>query len=201
MKKILFLLTVGSFAALAVNAQTVSFGLKAGMTSANMKAKSSGLTISTDSKIGFYAGAMAEIGVSENFAVQPELFYSSMGYKISMSEGGETFKGSDNLGYINLPVLLKYKNEGFAAFVGPQISYLISAKGKGDGIDGTTDTKENYKSTDVSGIIGASYTLMSGIGFDARYQMGLTNVAKDADTDESLKNNGFMVGLHYFFNR
>lgn len=195
MKKLFILLAMGSFSAVAVNAQTTTFGVKAGMTSANMKASGGGMSITFDSKIGFYAGFMAEIGVSENFAVQPELFYSAMGAKQEF----EGYKMTENSNYLNLPILLKYKNQGFAAFVGPQISYLLSAKSKGD--SESMDSKDNYKSTDFSGVIGAGYTLTSGLGFDARYQMGFANIAKDSDGEGTVKNNAFMVGLHYFFNR
>lgn len=198
MKKLLFAIIAIALSALSAQAQETSFGLKAGMTGANEKAKGSGLTITTSTKIGFYAGAFAEIGVSENFAVQPELFYSSMGGKINMSFGGQTVSATDNLGYINLPILAKYRRDGFSAFLGPQIGYLISAKSKSDGE--TTDEKSSLKSAEVAGVIGAGYTLMNGFGFDARYQMGLSNVSKDTNGESSVKNNAFMVGVHYKFN-
>lgn len=199
MKKFFLLLAVGSFTAFAASAQTTSFGVKAGMTSANMKASGGGMTFTFDSKIGFYAGFLAEIGVSESFAVQPELYYAAMGAKQEYKFEDESYKMTENSNYLNLPILLKYKNQGFAAFVGPQVGYLLSAKSKAEGE--SMDSKDNYKSIDFSGIIGAGYTLPSGIGIDARYQMGFANIAKDTDGEGTVKNNAFMVGLHYFFNR
>jgi len=199
MKKLFFAITAIAFSAVTAQAQTASFGLKGGITGANEKTSANGFNITSSTKIGFYAGAFAEIGVSENFAVQPELFYSSMGTKVNMSFDGQTIKGSDNFGYVNLPILAKYKNSGFSAFLGPQIGFLLSAKSKasGNGMDTTLDVKDQMKSTDISGVIGVGYTLTNGFGFDARYQLGLTDISKS--TEEKTKNNAFMIGIHYVF--
>ncbi|MEO9071217.1 MAG: porin family protein, partial [Ginsengibacter sp.] len=152
--------------------------------------------VSLSSKIGFYAGAFADIGISENFGVQPELFYSELGAKQKGTDGDPD--ASLNLGYINLPILAKYKNNGFSAFLGPQLSYLLSAKSKSG--SSSDDIKSQLKSTDVSGVIGVGYTLTSGLGFDARYQIGLSDISKNSGSDGSVKNSAFMVGIHYAFN-
>ena len=61
--------------------------------------------------------------------------------------------------------------------MGPQISFLVSAKEKTSGTN--EDIKDQFKSTEIAGIIGAGYTLPNGFGFDARYQLGLSSIAKD----------------------
>ncbi len=197
MRKLLFAITAIAFFTVSAKAQTTSFGLKAGMTAANMKFSGSGMSVSMKSKIGYYAGAFADIGVSDQFSVQPELFYSLLGSKIDVNSGEGSVTGTEDLGYINLPVLLKYNKEGFSAFLGPQISYLLSAKSKSGGQ--TTDDKSNLKSTDFSGVIGAGYTLTNGFGFDARYQLGLSDIAKSSAGEGTVKNSAFMVGIHYRF--
>lgn len=196
MKKLFFAITVIALSAGTAQAQTTSFGLKGGITSANIKEKFDGTTVSLSSKIGFYAGAFADIGVSENFGVQPELFYSSLGAKQKGTDGDPD--ATLDLGYINLPILAKYKNSGFSAFLGPQIGYLLSAKAKSGGT--TEDEKSQLKSTDFSGVIGVGYTLTSGLGFDARYQIGFSDISKNSGSDGSLKNSAFLVGIHYVFN-
>lgn len=197
MKKLFFAITVVALSAGTVQAQTTSFGLKGGITSANIKEKAQGFSVSLSSKIGFYAGAFADIGISENFGVQPELFYSELGAKLKGS-GGIPDQTLD-LGYINLPILAKYKNSGFSAFLGPQIGYLTSAKSKSGG--STTNEKDQFKSTDFSGVIGVGYTLPAGLGFDARYQLGFSNIAKSSSgSDGTVKNSAFMIGVHYTFN-
>ena len=97
MKKLFFAITVIALSAGTTQAQTTTFGLKAGMTGANEKASSDGINITTSTKIGFYAGAMADIGISENFSIQPELFYSSMGGTFKVSSGVISVSGTDDL--------------------------------------------------------------------------------------------------------
>ncbi len=60
---------------------------------------------------------------------------------MKLSVDGQNYSSTDDLGYINLPILLKYRKDGFAAFLWPQISYLLSAKSKGEGINGSQDSK------------------------------------------------------------
>lgn len=99
MKKLLFVIAAITFTA-ALFAQNTGFGVKAGITSANVKFSGEGVNISADSKIGFYGGVFAQIGVSENFAVQPELLYSLLGTK---STGGDADdEGKLNLSYISV---------------------------------------------------------------------------------------------------
>lgn len=195
MRKLLFAITAIAFTAVSAQAQTTSFGLKAGITAANIKESGGGVSISLTSKIGFYAGAFAEVGVSDKFAIQPELFYNLLGAKAKSD--GESDGGKLDLGYISLPVLVKYKSEGFSAFLGPQISYLLSAKSSGGG--SSEDIKDQLKSTEIAGVIGAGYTLTNGFGFDARYQLGLSDISKDSGGEGSIKNSAFMVGVHYRF--
>ena len=191
MKKIIIAFSLIAFSTVGAQAQT-SFGLKGGITSANMKFSSEEGSIKYSSKIGFYAGAFAEIGLSENFAFQPELLYALLGTQSKFENETSKF----NLTYINIPLLAKYKSNGFFVVAGPQIGILVSAKDS----DGT-DEKEGYKSTDISGVIGAGYTTMSGFGFDARYQIGLGDIGKDIEGDGSIKSNAFYFGIHYQFKK
>ncbi len=196
MRKLILAIAIVLGISLNLKSQTISFGLKGGITASTLKAVSSGIHFSTTTKIGFYAGAMAGIGISDNFSLQPELFYSLMGGTTNLIFLGQTYSSTSNLGYIILPVLLKYKNEGFSIFLGPQIGYLLSSKTKGN------STGSSYKSTDLSGVIGAGYTLSNEFGFDARYQLGFVNISKDASSsDVSVKSNGFLIGMHYYFRR
>lgn len=198
MKKVLFMTAIAAFTYCGAFAQTnISLGVRAGLSGSNMKTTMEGLDISLDTKLGFYAGVLAEIGINENFAIQPELSYSQMGAKTDIID---SFTVKEELGYISLPVLFKYKNQGFSVFAGPQIGYLISAQSKYQ--DVKEDSKDDYKPIDFSGVIGAGYTLENGFGFDARYQMGFANIL-DAEGGEgaTVKNNGFQVGVHYFFNQ
>jgi hypothetical protein len=97
--------------------------------------------------------------------------------------------------YISLPVMLRYNiTEQFNIQAGPQLGFLMSAK-VSDG-DNSVDIKEFAKGTDF----GAAF----GVGGDfgkfnagARYYLGLSNIAEDAQGDDSFKNNGFQIFLGY----
>jgi Outer membrane protein beta-barrel domain len=196
MKRLIFAITVVAISTAKVSAQgKSSFGIKAGINSTNQKVSGGGINVSTTANIGFYGGFFAQIGISEYFAVQPELLYTFLSSGITF--GGE--KTTDNFSYVSVPVLLKYIHEGFSIVVGPQVSFLTSAKEKSGG--SSVSFKDEVESTEFAGIIGAGYTLPSGFGFDARYQLGLSNISKDKTDNTKDKINGFSVGLHYIFQK
>lgn len=176
-------------------ANDIRFGVKAGINVANISIKANGVSISPSSVLGGTGGFFATIPVSSAVSVQPELLYSMLGYKIS--SGG--LSGTANYNYLVLPLLVKYgfAESGFAAYAGPQIGYLLSAKEKSGGM--SEDAKDGLKKTDVAGIIGVEYTLPVGFNLSARYQLGLTNIVKDAGSDESGKLNALTFTVGYRF--
>ena len=196
MKKIIMAVAILAIST-GVNAQ-ITFGVKGGVTAANIQSKGSfeGISVNETSgtKIGFYAGALAEIGVTESFFFQPEILFSMLGGADKDDKDNKL-----NLAYINVPLLAKYKMEGLSIYLGPQIGYLMSAKAK-DAED-NEDIKDSFKSTDFSAVVGVGYTLESGLGFDARYQLGLSSTLKDAPDNFTQKNNAFSFGIHFLFNQ
>ena len=83
------------------NAQIVKFGVKGGVNFANLDGGPEG--IDYKSKTGFHAGAVAEIKILPNFAIQPEAMFSSQG-AASDVDGVDDF----NLDYISVPVMAKF---------------------------------------------------------------------------------------------
>lgn len=181
------------------NAQDIKFGVRAGINIANVTIKASGVSVSGSSLIGPNAGVFAEIPLAPTVFVQPEVAYSGMGYKISVSSGGQTVSGKSTVNYLTIPLLVKVKipTTGLAVYAGPQYGYLLGGKETGDAGEGeqSNDAKDSYKSSDIAGIIGAEYFFISRVGLSARYQFGLSNVAKGAGEDESAKNHGFTILL------
>jgi len=187
MKTYIVLLTL-LFGSLTVSAQHVHphFGVKGGLNIANLNLESDA---DLSSKASFYLGALAHLHISQHFAIQPELMYSGQGAKY-----GET-DDKINLNYINLPILAQYMTgSGFRLQTGPQVGALVSAKVKDDG--NSTDIKDEYKKIDFSWVFGASYVSNSGLGIDARYNLGLSNIN---DGDSKIQNRVFQVGLFYQF--
>ncbi|MEO7924691.1 MAG: porin family protein [Chitinophagaceae bacterium] len=170
-----------------IQAQHTEFGVKAGYNAASISVEDGA---DYDSKSGIHIGALAHIHVSSHFAVQPELVYSS--------QGGQSGNTKLKLGYINVPVLAQYMiNEGFRLQTGPQFGFLVSAKQKIGDLE--VDVDDAFNSVDISWAIGAGYIFTSGLGIDARYNIGLSNISDDSNN--SVKNRVFQVGLFYQFHQ
>lgn len=185
MKKGLLLFVCAIALATVTNAQ-VRFGFKAGANLANLV----GDDADGDMKIGFNAGALAKISISESFSIQPELVFSAQGTK--EDAGDDDLK--TNLGYINLPILAQYNTSGFTIETGPQVGFLISKKFK-LGSESMDIPDDVVKGLDISWAIGAGYLTQSGFGVNARFNLGLSNISENEDA--KIKNSVIQIGVFY----
>ncbi len=176
----------------ATKAQDVHFGIKGGLNASNLNiTNNQGNNL--DTKIGFNAGLLAHIHAGKSFAIQPEVYYSSEGAQFK----GTSPKTTYQLGYINVPVLGQYMfGNGFRVEAGPQVGFLINAKTKMGSL--STDVKKNYKTTSFSIPVGVGYLTSYGLGFDARYNFGISNINEDKSLDAA-RSNVFQFGLFYQF--
>ncbi|MEY4929497.1 MAG: hypothetical protein RI909_221 [Bacteroidota bacterium] len=185
---------IGVIAAMMITgtamAQHNNFGIKGGLNAYNVYSDDNS---SADTKMGYHFGLISHIHLGNQFAIQPELIYSTQGSQYTI--GSTTAKL--NLNYVNVPLLFQYMfDNGFRLMAGPQLGFLVSAKTE---IDNTkTDVKDNLKKMEVAFGIGASYVHPpSGFGVDARYNFGLTNI-NDVGSVNSY-NRGLQVGVFYLF--
>lgn len=179
----------------AAQAQEVNFGIKGGVNIA---------TVGTDadnedfeSKTGFTIGGIAEIKFSETFAIQPELLYSQQGYNFKTESTDSDFE----MNYINIPVMFKYfPIQGLSIEAGPQVGIFVG----GESPDGD-DMGDRLKSVDFGVAAGLGYELPVGVFFNARYFIGLSDVADVPDEEEavfgesSLNNYVFTLAVGYKF--
>lgn len=193
MKKILFLIVV-LFAFSSVYSQGIIFGVKAGVNLADLKFSVTEMNDDSDMRTAFHVGGVADVSITDEFSIQPELLYNSVGAKWNV-------QGSNDLitDYLSIPFLAKYYVvEGFSLQVGPQVGFLLSAKVKGD--DADEDVKDDLESIDFGLGFGAAYKLDAGLFFDARYVLGLSNTwTTDIIGDETAKNNVFQFSIGYMF--
>ena len=163
-------------------------------------------------------GASVEIPFSTYFAIQPELSFSQLGWKVdeplyldSLTLNSPKY----NLNYISLPILVKFKvpptvrnGNGLALYAGPQIGYLASATLTSDNASGSQSIKDGFGSFDFSGIAGAEYFIPKGIGISVRYQLGFSNIFRKEAVDESyqmygsdvtVKNHALTITFGYRF--
>ena len=150
MKKLLLgaFLLAGSFYA---TAQETTFGVKAGVDFTSAKIKydlgplGSGTT--TSSETGFFVGGFVTLGLSEGFAVQPEVLYVAI----------------SDLNFLSVPVLAKYSfAEKFHALTGPSFNYFLDAE------------EDEFK---LNLDLGASYDVTENIDINAKYSLGFGDVA------------------------
>lgn len=200
----------------AMNAQETKFGVKAGYSLSTMKLEN--MDMELDSKSSFYVGGLLEYKFTEKVGLQAELLYSETGGKMSESFSenvdGVILSGNQDidlkLGNLMLPISVKYyPTENFSFSGGLNFAFILSAKNKysinvsadGESLNeaGTEDIKDETKSLNLAPFIGAEYQLPNGMFFDARYNIGVTNIVKDPMDGESAKNSFLQVGLGYRF--
>ncbi|NNJ89876.1 MAG: PorT family protein [Eudoraea sp.] len=161
-------------------AQGITFGVKAGANFSNLKISFDSEGASPDGATSIFVGGLLDVGLSDKVHFQPEIQYSIEGAK----DGDVT--------YFNVPLMLKYYLiEGLNVQAGPQLGLLVDAEGGTEGL----------KSSNFALNFGAAYELVGGFFVDARYNLGLSNIAEE-DTgfgDFSLKTKGFQLGVGYRF--
>jgi len=91
--------------------------------------------------------------------------------------------------------------DGLRLQTGPQLGLLLSARIKSEN-NTTSDIKDKYSTADFAWIFGAGYLFPSGFGFDARYNLGISNINVVGDYNRNkLQNRVFQLGIFYQFVR
>lgn len=197
MKKLFLFFTLALFS-LNFSIAQVNFGAKAGVNFSDITGEK---VDSFSGRTSLHVGVVAEIMVSDMFAVQPELLYSSQGSDYDESDEGFDVSGTVKVDYLNIPVMAKYYVvEGFSIEAGPQIGFLLSATDEYDNEE--DDIKEFLKGTDFGVNLGVGYKLENGLNFGARYNLGLSDNldVDDFETDGAeYKNSVIQISVGYFF--
>ena len=199
MKKVLFFLFLVCVAFNIRSQVSVKLGLKGGLNISNVDASgfAEGINFENKALTSGHFGVFARFKLLGTLAIQPEILYSMQGFTLecSASEIGFSQDFKLKMNYIQVPIMLKfYPVSGFNLQAGPQIGYLASAKFMGE------DFKEELQSTHWALNVGAGYDFPFGVGLDARYCIGLTNVIEDfRDGNGSNKSNVFTISVSYCF--
>jgi len=204
LKKFLIVsLTALFLAAVVPQPAAAGFGIKGGLALSKLTfSDATGLPPLTDLKApmgGVFWGL--NLGL---FAIQPEALYVRMGAR--MVEGADWME--DRLDYVQIPVLLKLNV--IPGPVSPMIygggyySFLISAKGVAniDGTEQSEDIKDQFTSSDYGVVFGGGIDFKLAViklSAEVRYNLGLANIAKNAEPGFSVKNKSlmFLLGLSF----
>ena len=178
MKKIFLISTLLLFTTVSIQAQSIKFGVKAGLNYANEIGTNiivNSTNYKTEAITSYHAGLVAQIGLFKGVAFQPELLYSTQG--ATYTNALEDIK--NELGYISIPAILKIDlNKTFSLELGPQASFLLSHKNDFDVKDSNT--------FDFSVVGGLGLKITKSLFLQARYGLGLTEMSSDAQTKNSV---------------
>ncbi len=178
-----------------VNAQLVTFGLKAGVNTTTDVFKNASLTndegkgydiINNKAKVGFLAGAYARVSIL-GFFVQPELYYAQSSTEITLQEIGTTTvsKEVNKLNTLNIPILFGTKFGPLRVNAGPVATIILSNTNIVDNISGLDQDMDK-----------ANWGLQAGIGLDiskisldARYETSISKLGSAYNTASGSKVN------------
>ena len=144
-------------------------------------------------KTGFYAGGWINLPVINKFHIQPEVLWSTSGYKYT----GSTPEFTTTFNYIHLLALAQYSSKRFYMETGPQCGFLLSVINKG-WLSGTARTKDSFSPTVLSWVAGVGYRLQRDLGLNARYVFGIGSIANMPGVD--IKFNQLTFGFFKTFN-
>lgn len=194
-------------------AKTVRFGIRGGVNLADMTARdvTAGTYSESQAKTAFNGGVFVNIPIgSKNFRLQPELSYSSQGGKMQGPSGSTTPPTYEqDLDYVNLPLNFQFMtNNGLFLQTGPQLGYLVGAERSSSSnaqIVPNGGNKENFDKFDFGWTGSVGYLSRMGLGVEARYNFGLTNIIQtdNVTTTTTLRNhwrtNAAQFSLIYHF--
>jgi hypothetical protein len=188
------------------------FGLRVGANLASLELDDdyNGTTYNTNSKTSFHAGVFVNVPLGSTLRFQPELSYVGGGSKVNgnfLSPANVNNTGSYELDYhyIAVPLMVQLQTKsGFFVEAGPQFAYSVMAQEERN--NGETDLKDIdlIRKTDFALAGGLGYLTRVGLGINARYVHGLSNVynsdnAPTGQTEKEVSNRWIQLGLTYHF--
>lgn len=160
-------------------AQDARTGIKGGLNISNLYIDD----VSDESlRPGFHIGVFTQLPISETFAIQPEVMYSTKGARATYDTDAIDLEGEYkfNLNYVDVPVLATFKlGESANIHIGPYVSYLTNASVSSDGdiVEGTSDLNRDHFANIDYGLSAGFELNFSAVTVGTRYNYGLNQVA------------------------
>ncbi len=208
MKKLLLLSILITSLSYNVKAQDIRFGLKTGLNFSKLNSDEAGFNEMSYNRSAFHIGALVEFTLSDNFSIQPELYYSSEGGMLKSTEEDEEFglvdlKTNINTNYMSLPIMFKYyTGKNLYIEAGPQMDFLVSADIHGQASNNfqsevypNEDIKDQLDSNNYGLGIGIGYKASNGIFLNTRYVLGLSDLTKNEFS--TVKSGGFHFSVGF----
>jgi len=173
-----------------------AFGIKGGLNLSTIINNTTDIDFSPKIKASFHAGILLDMrfgGKTGLWGLQPELLYSYQGF---VNNGSAV-----NFHYITIPLMAKlnfgYSSVGYFNFeLGPYFSYLIATAPNSmviiteehDFFSKAVDVNlaDLKNGTDIGVAVGFGYDFNFGLTIGARYNQGLSNMAKNLQWKSSV---------------
>ncbi len=177
------------------------FGIRAGANFANWRGElydgfstllEGTNAVEAEGRTGFHAGFYMVQPLSERWSVEPGIYYSTKGVRVSQRLLDDTMVGSllnvkasvANVShYLDMPVYFRYNiTDGFHIYGGPQVSYLMENKVRaeagllGFSIGQTVPVDPGLRKWDFGLSGGLGYEFTNGLNVRAGYDHGLTTL-------------------------
>jgi hypothetical protein len=191
------------------------FGLRGGVSLSSLELDDdyNATNYSTNSKTTFHAGAFVNIPLGRTFRIQPEISYYGGGSKVrgNLVSNPLQTSGTGNyeldFHYIGIPVMFQLHtgSNGFFVEAGPQASFLIQGQEEPSGGNKINlKERELVKQLDFGAAAGVGYISRIGLGLNARYVHGFSNVfnsdnAPAGTQDREISTRSIQIGLVYHF--
>lgn len=199
-----------SVGAVPSHAQAGRLGVNAGLNLANISGKDA--PSNRKLKAGFQAGVTYDIGLAEDFVLQPGLSYVQNGGAFSADEywgvAGDT---KLHLNYVQLPITFQYQpvvgNGNLLLGVGPYVGLgvgKIKVEGSAAGVDVSAKVHwddigdgEKVRKFDAGGKFLVGYQLPMGLSFNVNANFGMIKL--DPDYESKVYNTAFGLTVGYKF--
>ena len=137
--------------------------------------------------IGLTGGLYWEYRLSQKFSLMSNILYSQRG------EVGKDNLNGIKLSYINLPIMVKYGlTDNLGISTGINSDMLVS-------VEAGDLTKDDFKGTDWGIPIGISYNITNHLQVAFLYNIGLSNLLNDSDTN--YQSNWANLTIAYMFKK
>lgn len=198
--KRLFLLVLSGFVTLTMYSQnatakthyTISGGILGAVNFAEFRTdNSTSASADYDTKAGWGLGGWLNLPVTSHFSLEPQLMYNHLHYVTNSTVTQLLNNGT--IGYVSLPVQLKYGGEKFAVVAGPQIDFFAGVKDNNN-----IAQNSDFKKTAINLFGGVEVLPHGRVTIFARYIFGLTNMddrANHASAPMEYKNQNIQAGL------
>lgn len=151
-------------------------------------------------RAGFHVGIYTQMMVTDNFAIQPELNFSTKGSRATYDNAFASGESKFNLHYLDIPVLATFKlGDDADIHVGPYFGYLVGVNTSTEGTLGNGYTeldRDDYQKWDYGLAAGVALNFQP-LSVGVRYNYGLNKIADNANSEGQIGDAKNAVGQIY----